>query len=295
MRSTDLQIDWLRSFVCAVDGGSLTLAANMVHRSQAAVSMQIRKLEQALGAPVLVRDAHKLSLTAVGRQLLPHARHILDAHHQAKAVLHGPAVRGQLTLGIPDDYAVGYLSTLLRRFNPLYPEVEITLVCAQSTELLPRIEADEIDLAIVSRDRPDRGQLLFNEPLVWVGEIGSELWRREPLPVAIYEEGSVARTATETALLASARRFRLAYHSPGLAGQIAAAESGLAVAVLTRCSVPSSLQLLDARHNLPALPALPVTLVQSRSARNSPPARAMHEQIIACLLKPESTTQEAPA
>lgn len=295
MRSTDLQIDWLRSFVCAVDGGSLTLAANMVHRSQAAVSMQIRKLEQVLGAPVLVRDAHKLSLTAVGRQLLPHARHILDAHHQAKAVLHGPAVRGQLALGIPDDYAVGYLSTLLRRFSPLYPEVEITLVCAQSTELLPRIEADEIDLAIVSRDRPDRGQLLFNEPLVWVGEIGSELWRREPLPVAIYEEGSVARTATETALLASARRFRLAYHSPGLAGQIAAAESGLAVAVLTRCSVPPSLQLLDTRHDLPALPALPVALVQSRSARNSPPARAMHEQIVASLLKPGSITQEAPA
>jgi DNA-binding transcriptional LysR family regulator len=281
----DLQIDWLRAFVAIVDGGSLSSAAKIIHRSQAAVSMQLKKLEHASGAALLIRDARRLALTPEGRQLLPYARRIIATQQEARAALCEPSVSGHVRLGIPDDYAVSYLAPVLRTFSAQYPEIEITLICTQSTSLLPQIHANELDVALVSQERPGQGTVLFHEPLVWVGSPTVETWRDDPLPIAIYEEGSVVRRVTETALDAQKRRYRLAYHSPSLIGQIAAAQSGLAVAVLTRCSVPDFLQLLGSRHGLPALPPTPVALVASQAAENSEAARHLQQQIVATLAR----------
>ena len=285
MNSSDLQLDWLRAFVSVVDAGTLTAAAPLVHRSQSALSMQLKKLEQAVGAPVLTRDARHVALTAAGRQLLPHARRILEAHAEAQQALHGPSVTGHVTLGVPDDYAVAYLAPVLRSFAARHPGVEISLVCEQSTALLPRLHRAEIDLALVSRDRPGRGTLLFREPLVWVGAAAYEAWRREPLPVAVYEAGSRARKDAVAALAAQRRAYRLVYNSSSLAGQIAAVESGLAVAVLTRCSVPPHLMQLDARHGLPPLPELEVAIVRSRASARSSATDAMEEQFARTLAR----------
>ena len=90
----------------------------------------------------------------------------------------------------------------------------------------------EIDLALVSRDKATRGTLLFQEPLVWVGSPQFEVWRRDPLPIAVYEATSLARRAVIAALSAQRRAYRVVYNSSSLAGQLAAVESGLALAVL---------------------------------------------------------------
>ena len=79
------------------------------------------------------------------------------------------AVSGRLSLGVPDDYAVPYLTPVLRSFASRHAAVEILLVCEQSTALIPKVGRGELDLAVVTRDRPQRGELLFREPLVWVG------------------------------------------------------------------------------------------------------------------------------
>lgn len=286
-----MQIDWLRAFVAAVDGGSLSAATRVVHRSQAAVSMQVKKLEQALGTPVLVRDARRLELTPAGQRLLPHARRVLSAHHEAQAAMLEPGLSGRVCFGIPEDYAVGHLHHVLGPFSASYPDVELTLVCAQSTALIPQVQAGSVDVAIVTQDRPSRGRLLFHEPLVWVGSRSTEIWRADPLPVAIYEKGAVVRTLTESALRGSGRRYRLAYHSPSLVGQIVAAQSGLAVAVLTRCSVPESLQVIDSRHGLPPLPAVPVAVVAKPQQGRSAEARALQAQIVALLSAPSGATR----
>lgn len=281
----NMQIDWLRAFVAAVDGGSLTAATRAVHRSQAAVSMQIKKLEQALGAPVLVRDARRLDLTPAGQRLLPHARRVLAAHHDALAAVMDPGLSGRVCLGIPEDYATGYLQRLLGAFSASYPNVELTLACAESTVLIPQVQAGVVDVAIITQDRPSRGRLLFHEPLVWVAARSGEAWRQDPLAVAIYEPGAVVRALTESALGAWGRRYRLAYQSPSLIGQIVAAQSGLAVSVLTRCSVPESLQVIDARHGLPALPPVPVALISGPSGTRSAEARALEAEVVALLAR----------
>jgi DNA-binding transcriptional LysR family regulator len=276
VQSTDLQLDWLRCFVAVVDAGSLSAAAPLVHRSQPAVSMQIRKLEQAAGRALLDRGPRHLALTPAGQDLLGHARHLLELHAQAQSALRGERLSGQVSLGVPDDYAARYLTPVLRSFALRHAGVEITLTCEQSTALIPRVQRGELDLALISRDRPNRGTLLFSEPLVWVGAPAFEVWRRDPLPVAVYEAGSLARRDALGALSRRRRAWRVVYNSSSLAGQIAAVESGLAVAVLTRCSVPPGLQVLQESHGLPPLPAMHVAAYRSRATPKSAAVDALH-------------------
>ena len=286
MNYPDFQIDWLRAFVAVVDAGSLSGAAPLVHRSQSAVSMQIKKLETALGRPVLLRGPRHLEVTPAGAELLSYARRVLDLQAEAHAALFGPKLAGRVRLGVPDDYASAYLTPVLRSFAHRYQGVEIELTCEQSTSLIPRITRGELDLALVSQDKPQRGRFLFDEPLVWVGSPQFEVWRRDPLPIAVYESTSMARQATLAALGTRRRAYRLVYHSSSLAGQLAAVESGLAVAVLTRCSVPSHLQILQnlpAEYDLPPLDAMHVAVLRSKVSQRSQAVDAMYEQIVRTL------------
>jgi DNA-binding transcriptional LysR family regulator len=282
----DLQLDWLRAFVAVVDAGSLTAAAPLVHRSQSALSMQLKKLEDAIGQPVLARGPRHLDLTPTGTELLGYARRLLALHQETLEALHGPAISGRVGLGVPDDYAAAYLTPVLRSFAARHAQVEITLVCEQSTLLVPKVQRGELDLAVVSRDRPQRGTLLFQEPLVWVGAEQHEAWRRDPLPVAIYEPGSRARSAALAALATRKRAYRIVYNSSSLAGHVAAVESGLAIAVLTRCSVPPHLQVLHAKHGLPELPAMEVAAIRSPGSQRMPAVVALHEQVLRTLKRP---------
>lgn len=286
MNYPDFQIDWLRAFVAVVDAGSLSGAAPLVHRSQSAVSMQIKKLETALGRPVLLRGPRHLEVTPAGAELLSYARRVLDLQAEAHAALFGPQLAGRVRLGVPDDYASAYLTPVLRSFSHRYQGVEIELTCEQSTSLIPRVARGELDLALVSQDKPQRGRFLFDEPLVWVGAAQFEAWRRDPLPIAVYESTSMARQATLAALGTRRRAYRLVYHSSSLAGQLAAVESGLAVAVLTRCSVPPHLQILQdlpAEFDLPPLDAMQVAVLRSKVSQRSPAVDAMYEQIVRTL------------
>ncbi len=285
MQAADLQLDWLRAFVAVVDAGSLTAAAPQVNRSQSALSMQLKKLEDAVGRPVLTRGPRHLELTPTGVELLGYARRLLALHHEAVAALHGPTLTGRVSLGVPDDYAAAYLAPLLGNFSVRHAGVEITLVCEQSTLLIPKVQRGELDLAVVTRDRPQRGQLLFHEPLVWVGAAKHEAWRRDPLPIAVYEPGSLARRDALSALAAQRRPYRIVYNSSSLAGQLAAVKSGLAVAVLTRCSVPSHLPILGEKQGLPALSSMDVALYRSQASRHLPAVDALFEQMVQTLGK----------
>ena len=280
---TELQTDWLRCFVAAVDAGSLSSAAPEIHRSQSAVSMQIKKLESAMGGPLLLRGPRQLQLTPEGQRLLGYARRILDLHGEAQAALQGEALTGLVRVGVPDDYASKYMTPALKRFAPRHGGVEIQLDCEQSTSLIPRVARGDLDLALVSRDHARRGTLLFHEPMVWVGSPQFDVWQRNPLPVAVYEEASPGRRSAIHSLSLQGRPYKVVYNSASLAGQIAAVESGLAVAALTQCSAPPHLQVLGPEHGLGPLEPMQVAVVRSRASQGSKAVDSLHRLLLQTL------------
>ena len=279
----DLQIDWLRSFVATVNAGSLSGAALEVHRSQSAVSMQLQKLEAATGCTLLERGPRHLRLTHQGQQLLGYAQRMLDLQAEAQAALADEAITGRVRLGVPDDYASKYLTPVLKRFGPRHGGVEIELDCDQSTALIPRVASGELDLALISRDHARRGTLLFHEPMVWVGSPQFDVWRRDPLPIAVYEPASLGRRSALNALALQGRPYKIVYNSSNLAGQIAAVESGLAVAVLTQCSAPEHLQVLGAMHGLGPLEPMQVAAYRSRASQRSKAVDSLHRMLLQTL------------
>jgi DNA-binding transcriptional LysR family regulator len=266
----EFDIDLLRSFVAVVDAGSFTKAAAHVHRSQAAVSMQIKRLEAMLGTTLFARNTRSLALTRPGNTLLEYARRSLALQEEAWSAIVRPEVTGRVVLGAPDDYVSSLLSPVLRRFATLYPRVEIEIVCAQSTALAPMLADNKIDLAFVTRDHKLRGEFVRSEPMVWVGaSVDTPVLAVSPLPVGLYEPGCLARQHTLVALDAARIRYRAAFSSASLMGLVATVDAGLSVIALTRCSVPSRLAILGDAQGLPKI--APLDIVVARSAKSDRP------------------------
>src|SRR6187455_1361876 len=141
-----IDVDQLRTFVAIVETGSFTKAAEVVHKTQSAVSMQMKRLEERLGKAIFARDGRASKLTDDGERLLDYARRIIKLNVEALAAFDDADLSGRVRLGVPDDYADRYLPEIMARFSRAYPGVEFTVMCEESIDLIKRIEADEIDL-----------------------------------------------------------------------------------------------------------------------------------------------------
>ncbi|WP_026868685.1 LysR substrate-binding domain-containing protein [Inquilinus limosus] len=282
-----LDLDVLRTLVAIAEGGSFSLAASRVGRTQSAVSMQVRRLEEAVGKRLFDRSSRQVRLTPAGESLLGHARRMLRLEEEAWAALVEPDLRGRVQFGIPDDYAYSLLPPVLSRFAASHPQVEVELICEQTTFLDGRLANGEIDLAVITRGPGRDGELLRREPLVWFGSPDHDPHLEDPLPVALYEPGCVARGVTLEALAATQRRFRIAYSSPSLVGLMAVVRAGLAVAVVVECSLPAGMRVLGQRDGLPPLPALEIGLAWGARPR-TPAVTRLAEQIHTAIGRPEA-------
>jgi len=141
-----LDVDQLRTFVAIVETGSFTRAAEVVHKTQSAVSMQMKRLEERLERPIFARDGRASKLTEDGERLLDYARRIVKLNAEALAAFSNPELSGVVRLGVPDDYADRYLPEIMARFSRVYPGVELTVFCEPSIDLIARLDANEIDL-----------------------------------------------------------------------------------------------------------------------------------------------------
>lgn len=255
--------DLLRSFVLIAEGGSFTRAANAVGRTQSAVSMQIRRLEETLGQPLLLRGPRGVETTPHGAWLLDRARRLLAMHDEIVTTFRTPAVSGTVRLGTPDDYALRWLPGILARFAEVHPAVEVEVTCAPSNELVERLEEDEIDLTLLSggNERPGMlGQTLWRAGLRWIGSTQHATHRRSPIPLATAQPRCVWHRAAVKALDEAGLPWRVAYTSTSQAGTLAPALAGLAVTIGLPGPLPPGLRFLGAEDGMPSLPDFAILL-----------------------------------
>lgn len=181
----NLDMTALRSFVTVADAGGVTKAAGMLNLTQSAVSMQLKRLEESLGASLLDRTARQIGVTAEGEQLLSYARRMLALNDEALQRLTSQDYEGEITLGVPHDIIYPYIPQVLRRFAAEFPRVNIKLVSSPTKTLREMFGRGECDAIITTEGQPGPGgESLVTLPLVWVGAVGGTAWRNSPLPVA---------------------------------------------------------------------------------------------------------------
>src|SRR6202165_840762 len=181
-----IDVDQLRTFIAIVETGSFTKAAEVVHKTQSAVSMQMKRLEERLARAFFARDGRASKLTEDGDRLLDYARRIIKLNIEALTAFSDAELSGRVRLGVPDDYADRYLPEIMARFSRAYPGVELSVICEPSVDLLERIDANEIDLAIVTNCETKRAAETFRrERLLWVTSARHSTHTEERLPLAL--------------------------------------------------------------------------------------------------------------
>src|SRR5579871_6855214 len=184
--TTLLDSDQLKTFIAIVETGSFTRAADVVHKTQSAVSMQMKRLEERIGKPIFARDGRASKLTEDGERLLDYAQRIVKLNAEAVNSIANATLSGRVRLGVPDDYADRYLPDIMARFSRAYPGVELTVVCEPSVALVDRIDANELDLAIVTNCDGNRVSEVFRlERLLWVSSNRHATHQEPRLPLAL--------------------------------------------------------------------------------------------------------------
>src|SRR5919112_1574799 len=141
-----LDVDQLRTFIAIAETGSFTKAADIVHKTQSAVSMQMKRLEERVGKTIFERDGRLSKLTEDGERLLDYARRIVRLNTECIASFNESELVGRVRLGLPDDYADRYLPEILARFSRSNPRAEVTVVCEPTPNLIERIQHGDLDL-----------------------------------------------------------------------------------------------------------------------------------------------------
>lgn len=282
-RFRNLDIDLLRAFATVAELGSFTRAADTLLRRQSTLSLQIQRLEAAVGRRLLDRTSRRVRLSAEGEALLSHAREILELNDRIVIRLDEPALEGTVRLGTPEDFATTHLPQVLSRFAQTYRGVQLEVTCDLTLNLLSRFRARDFDLVLVKREpeRSNRGVQVWREPLVWVAAKGFVPPREGPLPLVLSPPPCVYRKRATDALNHAHRRWRVAYSCASLAGQHAAVTAGLGITVLPKDMIPSGLSALERRRGLPDLHDTEIALLSA--PKLSAPAQRLHEHIVRSL------------
>ena len=253
-----LEISLLRTFVMLVEEQSVTRVAKKLLRTQPAISLQLRRLEDAAGQALFENDLRRLRLTPHGETLLPYARAMLRMHDEAQLKLSSQEIEGRVTLGCPDLYAAYLLPETLASFRRAYPRVEVSVRCALSRQIAADMDEGLVDIAIATRMPgvgPKSGDAvpLRSEPLVWIGAVDGDAHLRDPVPLAMLPEGNLYRDLALMALNEAGVSWRIACVSESIAGLQAMALADAAVIPLSASVSAAGL----CRVPPPRLPKLP--------------------------------------
>ena len=263
--STSLPTELLRSFVEVVDVGTMLKASERVFLTPSAVSLQIKRLEEIVNAPLFFRDKRKLTLTTAGETLLGYARDMLALNDEAINVLAGDRATGPIRVGMVEDFARTVLVGSLKRFSQLNPDAQIHLRVCGSLELRELIEVGRLDIALCVR-LPSEAGVMATRAVHWFG--AEALLERPVLPLALLEAPCLFRAQALAALQGAGIAHEIAIETASISALHAAVVSGLGVTSRTAGFMADDQQALRI-SSLPDLPSMGYCLLQSATASPS--------------------------
>ncbi len=257
----DLEIDLLRAFVAVAHHESFTQAATVLRRTQSAVSMQIKRLEEIVELRLFERTKKSVKITRPGETLLVYANRMLRLNDEALSEVSQPEADGLVRIGAPDDYATCLLPPILSSFTQAHPFVRIEVSCDNGVDLLPRLKDDKLDLVVATHPLSNTsGEVIRKEQLHWVAAPTFFFDPAEPLPLVLFPQGCVCRGLALRALERMERPWRVAYSTRSIALIHSAVASGAGVAVMEASTVPDGLDIIDGTEGFPELQDVVIAL-----------------------------------
>ncbi|MDG1010327.1 MAG: LysR substrate-binding domain-containing protein [Amylibacter sp.] len=286
MRIPNLPTDLLRTFVTVVEVEGFTRAADILGRTQPAITLQVQRLERIVGHKLIVRVGKEVSLTEHGESLAVYARQILRLNDLAIAHFEPPTKGTLLRVGLPVDYAVDLLQTRLTKVIKQNPSLNIEIRCDLSKNLLALLQKNEIDIAVALFEGDDQ-QFLFQhwqEEPTWVGSTDFNLEKNTIIPLVVHPHGCVYRDRMTTALKLASVQWQFAFSSPGIGALQKAVRDGLGVSCLTEPTLKQGIRSLTISDGLPPLEPLHIGLF-ARQAQIGPEGYKIIDQIEQTFLK----------
>jgi len=277
--------DHLKTFTAIAETGSFSSAATRVHKTQSAVSMQMKRLEESVGRALFIKQGRRNRLTREGDRLLDYATRLVQLNEEAMRAFSAPSLSGLVRLGTPDDYAERFLPPILARFTRSHPGVELEVLCVPSLQLTQNIADNELDLAIITQcDSDPVGQVIRSEQLLWVSSRRNCIHTADVVPMALGPTSCCWRQASEKALREAGRDYRVAFTSSNASANTAVVLSGLAVSVYPESAVRPGMAILDASDGFPPLPHCDIALLRG-SSKTAEPVNALADHIVELLGK----------
>ncbi|TKT74127.1 LysR substrate-binding domain-containing protein [Aquamicrobium sp. LC103] len=261
-----LDLDQLQTFISIADTGSFTRAAEEVHRTQSAVSMQMRRLEERVGKTLFEKDGRTNRLTEEGERLLSYARRMMRLNRETLAAFDDASLEGHIRIGTPDDYADRFLPEIMARFARSNPRVELSVICEPTINLVDHIKRGHLDIAIITHDS-DKGasEVVRREPLLWVTSANHSIHSEDVLPLAVGRPSCMWRRAACDMLDGMERDYRILFTSWSATVIIAAVLSGLAVSVLPECALRPGMRILGEADGFGTLPDCRIGIIRGHS------------------------------
>lgn len=273
-----LELDLLKTLVAIAETGSFQRAAKAVFRTPSAVSMQMKRLEDLIGRHIFAKEGRGVTLTVDGAELLGYARRILALADEALLKFRQASTEGRVRLGAPDDYAAGYLPSILARFARTHPLVQVDVTCHPSYSLVKLIEDNDLDIALVDVGCSGKSaHAVYRERLVWAGLRDGIAYKRRPLPLAVSFPSCNWRKHALEALTKAHVDHRIAYSSHQYLGQLAAVQADLAIAPMSLSTITGDLVIIEDKE-LPPLGHFEIDLKQAPAAKG-PAVEALIQHI----------------
>jgi DNA-binding transcriptional LysR family regulator len=261
-----LDLDQLQTFCAIADCGSFTEAARRLNKTQSAVSMQIKRLEERLGQSLLTRDGRSVSLTDHGESLYARARRMLRTNAEIMDLFSDGELSGSIRFGVPDDYAVRLLPVILSSFQRTHPRIVVDVRCQPSEELVEGMRTGKYDLIVFTQGTShEYGELFRTERMFWVSSHGGQALQTDPLPLAAGALCCWRENAIE-ALNRIGRDYRIAYTSSNATAITSAVLTDLAVGFLPESAIQPGMRIISEDKDLPRLRDAQIALMRASHA-----------------------------